>query len=231
MLVDFKIVRDKISKDNQSKSKAYTLALLKSRQDFFLKLSWHINDSSALSVVNPGGPGLSQVVPWMLQIDKSHCLYVAGVLVFCDKCCSILSQPRKSRLHEPCVPLPMFSDSNSKQLHGSRGRTTSLKAGSLTGTHLKRWPIGLPKHTRVYPKRIWFVPKEPTETSVGMFASPSTRPSLGPIGQGLPFAALANSTSESASFIADLLGPHSFFHTTREDEEEAASIKQGVDYH
>lgn len=186
-----------------------------------------------LSVVaNPAGPGLNQVVPWMLHIDKSHCIYIAGGLVFCDRCCSILSQPRKSRLHEPCVPLSMFSESNPKQLHGSRGRIASLKAGSLAGTHLQRWPNGLPKSTKVYPKRIWFVPKEPTEErSVGSAVSSSSPPGLGPIGLGLPFAAQANATRESACFIADLLGPQSYFHSTKEDEQEAAAINQGIGDH
>ena len=72
------------------------------------------------------------------------------------------------------------------------------------------------------------MPPEPAKGSIGNAPPFSASQCFGPIGLSLPFAAQANATSESASFIADLLGPNSFFHSTREDEEEAALINQGV---
>ena len=88
--------------------------------------------------------------------------------------------------------------------------------------------MGFLSRLLVHPKRIWFVRKGSVfsggvDSSISAPSPPST---LGPIGQGLPFAALANATSGSASVIAELLGPNSYFHTTREDEEEAAALNR-----
>lgn len=156
-LADFRKVSDSRSKNNNSIRLRNIRNLKQARESYYIKCPWRFTVSQESSVlgVSPA-PGLGtqasvydNTAPWMLNLHESHSLYVAGGLVFCNKCGSIQSVPRKTRLSEECVPLPEYSISNPQQKHGSHSKINQLMKGSLSGAHLSRWPNGAKKQIKL----------------------------------------------------------------------------------
>ena len=63
-------------------------------------------------------------------------MFTVGGVVFCDKCASIASLQRKSRLHNECEP------PEGGVVAGPLARINALLRGNLKGTGLTRWPDG-----------------------------------------------------------------------------------------
>jgi hypothetical protein len=162
-LNEFHVLSRKIQAQNKASLSNNRSNLKKARNDLFLKTAWQF--AGSVAKVEPAPSlGLKEDIythtsPWMLAVDSSHTLYVAGGLLFCSKCGTIASMPRKSRLHEICIPLPEYSPQNPSQKHGSLSRIAGLLGGSITSTHLSRWPNGADKRIRIKPLR--FHPRAP----------------------------------------------------------------------
>ena len=85
--------------------------------------------------------------PWAFHLHPHHNLWFIGGIVFCDKCGSICSNDRKSRLQEDiCEPA---------KIGGPQRRIQALKGGTIKGTHFKVWPDGSESSTIKVPKRIY----------------------------------------------------------------------------
>ena len=155
---DFSVLSSKRQSEVSQIAKGNTSALKEARRCFHKGCSWLFSGSASVSTVTLGVGLQSFLTPWMHKAHHTHELWTAGGLIFCTKCGCTQAQPRKSRLLEDCIPLPEYSPLKPTVKHGSWGRVTLLKAGSLKGTHLKRWPSGVDGKVRIIPKRFFVSP-------------------------------------------------------------------------
>lgn len=208
-----------------------TRNLKKARADYHLQVSWQFTGSVLGFSPAPSLGGQTSVYdhtnPWMFRLHRSHQLYVAGGLVFCSKCGALQSMPRKTRLADVCIPLPEFSPSNPHQRHGSHSKISLLIKGSLTGTHLTRWPNGAKKSVKIRPLRFHIrAPQAPAGNSSSQEGS-RERESRSSVFTGPPL--FSTSPLGNSSYLAGILANLSAnaSRVTEDDELEAQLMGAG----